>query len=99
MEGNYGREHGSEGIRRSFRSIGVAREIEVETLVRAASEDKVHVAVAAEFKAGKATLLWAINNNSRNKTFVLVHVHVLAQMIPISMLFYLCSVSLPGNKK
>ncbi|WOL10105.1 U-box domain-containing protein 33-like isoform X1 [Canna indica] len=48
-----------------------------------ATEDKVYVAVAANFKAGKATLSWAIKNNPNAKAVVLVHVHTPAQMIPL----------------
>ena len=50
------------------------------------AEEKVFVAVPAEPQAGQSTLSWALGNlySSRATTIVVMHVHVPAQMIPIS---------------
>lgn len=48
-----------------------------------AVEEKLYVAVAAELKAGKATLFWAIQNTTRDQTIVLAHVLVPAKLIPM----------------
>ncbi|CAN6249708.1 unnamed protein product [Urochloa humidicola] len=50
-----------------------------------AVEDKIFVAVPEEFKHGKSTFLWALQNlakGSRSR-IVIAHVHVPAQMIPM----------------
>ncbi|KAJ6840817.1 U-box domain-containing protein 33-like isoform X1 [Iris pallida] len=46
-------------------------------------EEKVYVAVKKELKEGKATLLWLLQNTTREKKIVITHVHVPAQMIPM----------------
>ncbi|XP_042403192.1 U-box domain-containing protein 33-like isoform X1 [Zingiber officinale] len=67
----------------STRSSGVT-EIEEEAVPLAPpAEEKLYVAVAAELKAGKATLFWAIQNSNRDRTIVLAHVHVPAKTIPM----------------
>ncbi|XP_074559055.1 U-box domain-containing protein 33-like [Curcuma longa] len=68
----------------STRSSGVT-EIEEEEVAPPAppSEEKLYVAVEAKLKAGKATLFWAIQNSTRERTIVLAHVHVPAKMIPM----------------
>lgn len=43
----------------------------------------VYVAVGKEYKESKETLLWVVQNISKNKKVVLVHVHRPAQMIPM----------------
>ncbi|KAJ8506292.1 hypothetical protein OPV22_007178 [Ensete ventricosum] len=46
-------------------------------------EEKVYVAVPAEYKAGKSAFFWAIQSTSRDHTIVLAHVHTPAQLIPM----------------
>ncbi|URE05566.1 U-box domain-containing protein [Musa troglodytarum] len=46
-------------------------------------EDKVYVAVPAEYKAGKSAFFWAIQNTSSDRPIVLAHVHIPAQLIPM----------------
>ncbi|KAF3340257.1 U-box domain-containing protein 33-like protein [Carex littledalei] len=45
-------------------------------------EEKVYVAVTEDFKAGKSTLVWAIQNLHRDAKIVLVHVNVPSQTVP-----------------
>ncbi|KAJ4746674.1 U-box domain-containing protein kinase family protein [Rhynchospora pubera] len=61
------------------------RKIEEEAADQTAGEDgKVYVAVSDDFKAGRSTLVWAIQNLHRDSKIVLAHVHVPAQMIPFT---------------
>lgn len=62
--------------------MGSTKEMEIgeET-----SDDKVYVAVTEDFKAGKSTLVWAIQNLHRDAKIVLAHVHVPPQTTPFSM--------------
>ncbi|XP_019709475.1 U-box domain-containing protein 33 isoform X2 [Elaeis guineensis] len=46
-------------------------------------EDKVYVAVGKEVKEGKANLIWVLENTSRKKKIVIVHIHRPAQKIPM----------------
>ncbi|XP_010940488.1 U-box domain-containing protein 33 [Elaeis guineensis] len=69
----------------SVSSLGSSRsgltEIEEEPAV--AEEEKVYVALGKEVKEGKANLLWVLENTSREKKIVIVHVHRPAQKIPM----------------
>jgi hypothetical protein len=48
-------------------------------------EEKVLVALPAEFKAGRSTLSWALSYFAgTGSTIVIAHVHVPSQMIPVS---------------
>ncbi|KAL6642737.1 hypothetical protein ACP70R_020918 [Stipagrostis hirtigluma subsp. patula] len=50
----------------------------------AAGEEKVFVALPAEFKAGQSTLAWALSHFAGGgATVVIAHVHVPPQMIPV----------------
>ncbi|XP_062206024.1 U-box domain-containing protein 36-like isoform X2 [Phragmites australis] len=50
----------------------------------AAGEEKVFVALPAEFKAGQSTLSWALGHfGSGGATVVIAHVHAPPQMIPV----------------
>ncbi|GJN36353.1 hypothetical protein PR202_gb25202 [Eleusine coracana subsp. coracana] len=47
-------------------------------------EEKVFVALPAEFKAGQSTLSWALSHfGGGGSTIVIAHVHVPSQMIPV----------------
>ncbi|XP_072988878.1 U-box domain-containing protein 33-like isoform X1 [Typha latifolia] len=71
------------GSHRSSRSaVGGMGEI-VEEPGEYPMEDKVYVAVAEEFKYGKSTLTWVLQNSSKDAKIVITHVHVPAQMIPM----------------
>ncbi|KAJ3680479.1 hypothetical protein LUZ60_016757 [Juncus effusus] len=73
------------GYRSNGSSMGSSREMEDEEMngqPAAAEEERVHVAVPGEFKAGKSTLVWAVQNLPKDAKVVLLHVHVPAQMIP-----------------
>ncbi|CAL5025998.1 unnamed protein product [Urochloa decumbens] len=52
-------------------------------------EDKIFVAVPEEFKHGKSTLLWALQNlakdSSRSSRIVIAHVHTPAEMITMGL--------------
>ncbi|RWW31231.1 hypothetical protein GW17_00004144 [Ensete ventricosum] len=74
MEGSHGR-----GL-----SSNVS-EIEEEAPAMEEEEEKVYVAVPAEYKAGKSAFFWAIQSTSRDHTIVLAHVHTPAQLIPMRM--------------
>ncbi|RRT79097.1 hypothetical protein B296_00017488 [Ensete ventricosum] len=74
MEGSHGR-----GL-----SSNVS-EIEEEAPAMEEEEEKVYVAVPAEYKAGKSAFFWAIQSTSRDQTIVLAHVHTPAQLIPMRM--------------
>ncbi|XP_078163385.1 U-box domain-containing protein 33-like isoform X2 [Carex rostrata] len=61
--------------------MGSTKEVEVES-DEATATDKVYVAVTEDFKAGKSTLVWAIQNLHRDAKIVLAHVHVPPQTTP-----------------
>ena len=72
-------------------SSSSAREIEEEPVIRQVQNEeeeveKVYLAVKKELKEGKPALLWLLQNTIRDKKkFVITHVHIPAQMIPMSM--------------
>lgn len=47
-------------------------------------DQKIYVAVEKEFKLAKSNLVWVLKNTPKTKKIVIVHVHVPAQMIPMS---------------
>lgn len=55
----------------------------VEEPITRVIEDIIHVAVGKDVKESKSTLVWAIQNSGGKKICV-GHVHVPAQMIPLS---------------
>ncbi|KAG6474876.1 hypothetical protein ZIOFF_064092 [Zingiber officinale] len=67
----------------SFGSVSSTVSSGLTEIEEEAAEEKLYVAVAAELKAGKATLFWAIQNTTRDQTIVLVHVLVPAKLIPM----------------
>ncbi|KAG1359598.1 U-box domain-containing protein 33 [Cocos nucifera] len=67
----------------SVRSSGSSRSGLTEIEEEAAAEEKVYVALGKEVKEGKANLLWVLENTSREKKIVIVHVHRPAQKIPM----------------
>lgn len=76
----YSRSSSSSSRARSTSSLGeIEEEKQVEEVV-----EKVHVAVGKEYKESKETLIWLLQNVSKDKMVVLVHVHRPAQMIPMS---------------
>ncbi|CAM0148463.1 unnamed protein product [Urochloa decumbens] len=49
-------------------------------------EDKIFVAVPEEFKHGKSTLLWVLQNLAKDRSrIVIAHVHIPAQMITMEL--------------
>lgn len=55
----------------------------VEEPMESVVEDTIHVAVGKDVKESKSLLIWAIQNSGGKKICIL-HVHVPAQMIPLS---------------
>ncbi|WOL06078.1 U-box domain-containing protein 33-like [Canna indica] len=82
MEGGQGRGFGSHASVHSAAGRGGASEIQEEAPA-VVEEEKIYVAVPAEFKHGRSVLYWAIQNTTRDRTIVLAHVHVPAQLIPL----------------
>ncbi|OAY75725.1 U-box domain-containing protein 33 [Ananas comosus] len=79
MEGNRSWETASN---RSGRSSSASLAAAAAAAAAAEGEERVYVAVAEEIKYGKNTLLWALQNVSKDARIVIAHVHVPAQMIP-----------------
>lgn len=55
----------------------------IEEPVTQVVEDIIYVAVGKDVKESKSTLVWALHN-SGGKKICIIHVHVPAQMIPLS---------------
>lgn len=87
----------SYGSPASMRSSGSSRSglTEIEEEMAAVEEEKVYVALGKEVKEGKANLLWALENSSREKKIVIVHVYRPAQKIPMSKFLLLSPVTTP----
>jgi hypothetical protein len=63
-------------------------------------EEKIYVALPERWKDGRNTLSWVLNNFSNNDAKIIVaHVHVPAQLIPMSKHSMLSFFSNASNKK
>ena len=66
------------------RPSGIRPERSLVEIEEVEEVERVYVAVGKEYKESKETVIWVLQNISKDKKVVLVHVHRPAQMIPMS---------------